>query len=84
MPDPADENEKEYSFENLWLTDSNVYDLFGVIGYNDAPVVTGKGSAIFFHVTDTYGPTAGCVALSRDDLNWVLANLDATTLMCIY
>ncbi len=47
------------SHEDLWLSSSNVYDLLAVIGYNDAPVVPNLGSAIFFHVTETYGSTAG-------------------------
>lgn len=65
----------EYSHEQLWLTDSNVYDLLSVIGYNDEPgsIVPGKGSAIFFHVaSDSYGPTAGCISISLEDLIWVL------------
>ena len=66
------------SFEHLWLSDP-AYDLFAVIGYNDAPAVPGKGSAIFFHVTETYSGTAGCVALSLVDLQWVLSRLDETT-----
>jgi L,D-peptidoglycan transpeptidase YkuD (ErfK/YbiS/YcfS/YnhG family) len=72
-----------YSAEHLWLTDSNVYDLLAVIGYNDDPVVSGQGSAIFFHVTESYGPTAGCVALSIDDLQWVLQNTNSETQMQI-
>lgn len=67
------------SHENLWLTDSNAYDLFAVIGYNDDPVVPYKGSAIFFHVTETYAGTAGCVAMSLQDIEWVLSRIDAGT-----
>jgi L,D-peptidoglycan transpeptidase YkuD (ErfK/YbiS/YcfS/YnhG family) len=53
------------SHEELWRQD-DLYDLIVPIGYNDAPVVPGKGSAIFFHVASpTYGPTAGCVAVSK-------------------
>ena len=65
------------STENLWRAD-NVYDLIVVIGYNDAPVRPGRGSAIFLHIaTDGYGPTEGCVALARDDLLVVLARLES-------
>ena len=63
------------SHEDLWLTDSAAYDLMLVIGYNDDPVIVGKGSAIFFHVTETFGPTAGCVALSLGDMQEVLSQL---------
>ena len=63
------------SAENLWRED-HVYDLIVVIGYNDAPTVSGKGSAIFMHVaTPDYAPTAGCVALSQADLLSVLKAL---------
>jgi L,D-peptidoglycan transpeptidase YkuD (ErfK/YbiS/YcfS/YnhG family) len=72
-----------YSHEILWERDENFYDLFSVIGYNDNPVVPGAGSAIFFHTTTQYGSTAGCVALSLSDLEWVLAGVEADTLMVI-
>lgn len=63
------------SAENLWR-DDHVYDLIVVIGYNDRPVISGKGSAIFMHVATTdYAPTAGCVALSQLDLLAVLKDL---------
>jgi L,D-peptidoglycan transpeptidase YkuD (ErfK/YbiS/YcfS/YnhG family) len=58
--------------ETLWRED-HLYDLIVVLGYNDAPVVPGKGSAIFLHLArDGYAPTEGCVALARDDLVFVL------------
>ncbi len=56
------------SAESLWR-DDHLYDLIVVIGYNDDPPVSGKGSAIFMHVArEGYSPTAGCIALSKDDL----------------
>ena len=52
---------------------TDLYDLIGVLGWNDAPVQRGRGSAIFLHVARTdYAPTAGCIALSVDDLRQVL------------
>jgi L,D-peptidoglycan transpeptidase YkuD (ErfK/YbiS/YcfS/YnhG family) len=79
---PSDENYNQLvsmpysaSVENLWR-DDRVYDLIVVMGYNDAPVVPGKGSAIFMHIaTPDYAPTAGCVALSQSDLLAVLKSL---------
>lgn len=60
------------SAEELWRADG-LYDLIVVLGYNDAPVVDGKGSAIFLHVArPDYGPSEGCVHLSRQDLLTVL------------
>ncbi|WP_227308458.1 L,D-transpeptidase family protein [Acidisoma cellulosilyticum] len=59
--------------EALWRDDA-VYDLIGVLGWNDSPVASGRGSAIFLHVTTPdRAPTAGCIALSLDHLREVLA-----------
>ena len=52
----------------MWRDDA-VYDLVIVVGYNDDPVVAGKGSAIFLHLAKPdYSPTEGCVALALPDL----------------
>jgi L,D-peptidoglycan transpeptidase YkuD (ErfK/YbiS/YcfS/YnhG family) len=59
--------------ESLWRGDG-VYDIVGVLGWNDAPVERGRGSAIFLHVARPgYAPTEGCVALDGADLRAVLA-----------
>jgi len=59
--------------EVLWREDF-VYDLLAVLGWNDAPAVPGKGSAIFLHVArPDFRPTEGCVALAQADLQRVLA-----------
>ena len=71
------------SHEELYLTSSSAYDLMAVIGYNDDPIVPYAGSAIFFHVTTTYGGTAGCVAISMDDLKWVLSQVSAESWIII-
>lgn len=71
------------SHENLWLRDSSVYDIVNVIGYNDDPVVPGKGSAIFFHLTSTYGPTAGCIAVSLQDMKVILSMLEEDSYIVI-
>lgn len=61
--------------EALWRAD-HLYDVIVVIGHNDAPVVPGLGSAIFLHIArPDYAPTAGCVALARDDLLTILAGV---------
>jgi L,D-peptidoglycan transpeptidase YkuD (ErfK/YbiS/YcfS/YnhG family) len=60
--------------EILWRSDP-LYDLVGVLGWNDAPVVRGRGSAIFLHVAaPDYRPTAGCIALALPDLLALLAD----------
>jgi L,D-peptidoglycan transpeptidase YkuD (ErfK/YbiS/YcfS/YnhG family) len=59
--------------EELWRADG-LYDVIGVLGWNDDPPARGRGSAIFLHVaTPDFAPTAGCVALTLQDLLALLA-----------
>lgn len=61
------------SHEKLWRED-HVYDLIVVLGYNDDPVIPGKGSAIFLHLArDDYSSTEGCIACAKQDLLSLLA-----------
>ena len=54
--------------EALWRKD-RLYDVVAVLGFNDDPVVSGKGSAIFLHISrEGYAPTEGCIALALPDL----------------
>jgi L,D-peptidoglycan transpeptidase YkuD (ErfK/YbiS/YcfS/YnhG family) len=63
------------SSEAMWRAD-HLYDLVVVLGYNDDPVVPGKGSAIFLHLArPDFSATHGCVALSRDDALAAIAQL---------
>lgn len=58
------------------MRDDHVYDIVVPLGFNDGPVVPGRGSAIFLHVArEGYTPTAGCVALAREDLLALLGKL---------
>ena len=69
--------------ETLWRED-RLYDLIAVLGYNDAPVIPGRGSAIFLHLArPDYAPTEGCVALDRADWLTVLAAADAASRVVI-
>ena len=71
------------SHELLWRED-HAYDLIIPLGYNDAPVRPGKGSAIFLHVMhDNASPTAGCIAMRRNDLLTILPYLNADTVLRI-
>lgn len=57
-----------------------LYDLIIEIDHNARPRVARLGSAVFIHVArDTFGPTAGCVALRRNDLLWLLAQIGPKT-----
>jgi len=69
--------------EHLWREDA-LYDIMVVLGYNDAPVMQGKGSAIFLHVVrPDYSPSTGCITLAQEDLISVLreANKDSAVLI---
>lgn len=74
------------SSEALWRDDL-LYDIVIMLGYNDAPVVSGKGSAIFFHLAKVKDgllkATEGCVALQLDDMIRVLKTVTPTTQMTI-
>jgi L,D-peptidoglycan transpeptidase YkuD (ErfK/YbiS/YcfS/YnhG family) len=52
------------------------YRYLAVIDYNTHPIVAGRGSGIFLHVSASGGPTLGCVSLSRPQLVTVLRWLD--------
>ncbi len=59
--------------EELWRQDG-LYDIVAVLGWNDTPVVRGRGSAIFLHVArPDLAPTDGCVALPLAELQSLLA-----------
>ena len=67
--------------EELWRADA-LYDVIVVVGHNDAPVISGMGSAIFMHLAAAdYRPTQGCVALARHDLLNILAGAGPDTVL---
>ncbi|CAA2143304.1 L,D-transpeptidase [Hyphomicrobium sp. ghe19] len=63
------------SAERLWRSD-RLYDVVLVLGYNDAPRLRNRGSAIFVHIArGDLKPTEGCIALRRTDLRRLLSVL---------
>jgi L,D-peptidoglycan transpeptidase YkuD (ErfK/YbiS/YcfS/YnhG family) len=71
------------SHEKLWL-ENDTYDIIIPIGYNDDPVIPGKGSAIFLHCAKPgYTPTLGCVAVAREDMLKLLPRISTTTRLLI-
>jgi L,D-peptidoglycan transpeptidase YkuD (ErfK/YbiS/YcfS/YnhG family) len=88
--DPADPNYNQpvtlpYAarHEKLWREDP-IYDLVIPLGYNDAPVEPGKGSAIFLHLMREDGAgTEGCIALKREDLLALLPRLAPDTVLVV-
>lgn len=70
-------------FEKMWR-DDGLYDVVVEIGYNDAPVAPGLGSAIFLHIAHPdYKPTEGCVAVRLEDMLELLVDCDETTSVII-
>jgi L,D-peptidoglycan transpeptidase YkuD (ErfK/YbiS/YcfS/YnhG family) len=66
LPHPA-------SFEKMWR-DDNLYDIVVVLGHNDDPPRAHMGSCIFLHLArEGYAATEGCVAVSREDMEALLA-----------
>lgn len=64
--------------------DDHVYDVVVELGYNDQPIQPGRGSAIFMHVMrPEKTPTAGCIALTLEDLLSVVAVCDRESFITI-
>jgi L,D-peptidoglycan transpeptidase YkuD (ErfK/YbiS/YcfS/YnhG family) len=57
---------KNIRHEKLYRKDFK-YDLIIPIKYNYKKPIKGLGSCIFIHLTKSYKPTAGCIALKRKD-----------------
>jgi len=51
-----------------------------VLNYNTNPVIKNKGSAIFIHIAkNNYKPTAGCIAVKKNDLIKLLQTIKKNT-----
>ena len=67
----------DFRHEQMWR-DDEAYDFVVALGYNDDPVVTGHGSAIFLHCTAAgKTSTAGCVAVNQADLAMIIESASA-------
>ena len=69
--------------EKLFRLDQK-YDLLIPINYNFKKRILGKGSCIFLHLTQNYKPTAGCVALNKNDFLIMLKLINKKTKINIY
>jgi L,D-peptidoglycan transpeptidase YkuD (ErfK/YbiS/YcfS/YnhG family) len=62
-----------------------LYDLIVEIDHNTRPRVAGSGSAVFIHVARPgFGPTAGCVALARGELQRLVRRLSPKTRIIVH
>ena len=69
----------KYRAEKLYRKDK-MYDIFINIKYNHSPIVKGRGSAIFLHLTDNkYKPTKGCAAILKKDFLKILPLISKNT-----
>ena len=73
----------KYGAEKLYRKDK-IYDIFINIKYNQLPIVKGKGSAIFLHLSNKkYKPTSGCVAIQKKDFLKILPLINNKTKISI-
>tara|TARA_B100000029_G_scaffold497827_1_gene565840 strand:+ start:1252 stop:1743 length:492 start_codon:yes stop_codon:yes gene_type:complete len=73
----------KFKAEKLYRRDK-IYDILINIKYNQTPIKKGKGSAIFLHlVNKNYKPTAGCVALAKEDFLKILPLINRNTKVSI-
>jgi len=73
----------KYGAEKLYRKD-NIYDIFINIKYNHFPIIQGKGSAIFLHLSHKkHKPTSGCVAVKKEDLIKILPLINKKTKILI-
>ncbi len=67
------------NYENLWREDG-AYDIIIVTSHNTKPTIKNKGSAIFIHCSFSDNRnTAGCIALEKKKLVFLLQKLQCNT-----
>ncbi|MBN9005381.1 MAG: L,D-transpeptidase family protein [Rhizobiales bacterium] len=58
----------------------HLYDFIIEIDHNARPRIAGRGSAVFLHLArDNFGPTAGCVAMTRPAMLHLLRRIGPRT-----
>ena len=72
-------NTKEKIKHEKMFRGDRKYDLVVVLDYNLNKPIPFKGSAIFIHLTNNYKPTAGCIAISKNDMLVLLKILNKKT-----
>ncbi len=69
----------DINYEKLWRED-DAYDILIVISHNVKPIIKNKGSAVFIHCSfSDQRKTAGCIALKKKDLVFLLKKLQYNT-----
>jgi L,D-peptidoglycan transpeptidase YkuD (ErfK/YbiS/YcfS/YnhG family) len=69
--------------DRLWR-DDHLYDFIIEIDHNTRPRIAGRGSAVFLHLArDNFGPTAGCVSMTKSAMLQLLRRLGPRTRIII-
>jgi L,D-peptidoglycan transpeptidase YkuD (ErfK/YbiS/YcfS/YnhG family) len=64
--------------------DDHLYDFIVEIDHNSSPRIAGRGSAVFMHLArGNFGPTAGCVSMTKSAMLRLLARLGPETRIVI-
>ena len=64
--------------------DDHLYDFIIEIDHNTRPRIAGRGSAVFLHLArENFGPTAGCVAMTRPAMLRLLQRIGPRTRIII-
>ena len=74
---------KNIRYEKMFRRD-NKYDYLILIKYNYNKKISGKGSAIFIHLTKNYKPTVGCIAVLKKDFQIILKLINKNTKIKIH
>jgi L,D-peptidoglycan transpeptidase YkuD (ErfK/YbiS/YcfS/YnhG family) len=62
----------------------HLYDFIIEIDHNTSPRIAGRGSAVFLHLArDNFGPTAGCVSMTKSAMLRLLQRLGPETRIVI-
>ena len=69
--------------EKLFRRDKK-YDYLIQIDHNTKRIIPYNGSAIFLHLTSNYKPTAGCIAINRNDMKILLKIIKRKTFIKIF
>ncbi|SHK68350.1 L,D-peptidoglycan transpeptidase YkuD, ErfK/YbiS/YcfS/YnhG family [Bradyrhizobium lablabi] len=64
--------------------DDHLYDFIVEIDHNSSPRIKGRGSAVFLHLArDNFGPTAGCVSMTKSAMLRLLERMGPDTKIVI-
>lgn len=82
-----DPNDRRYNRPMRWdgtgdrlRRDDHLYDIIVEINHNTVPRVRRRGSAVFLHLArEGFGPTAGCISMTRSSILGLLVRLSPDT-----